>query len=111
MSCCISWESRSTLVHALDLKSGYWQIKVHPSSQKKTTIATHQGLYELRVMLFGLMNAPAAFQRVIQQVLMGLNGATDFVAVYLDDILIFSETFHKHITHLKIVLQSAAMCF
>ena len=58
-------------------------------------------------MPFGLMNAPAAFQRLMQQVLMGLNteSATDFVAVYLDDILIFSETFEEHMTHLRTVLQ------
>ena len=61
----------------------------------------------LRVMPFGLINAPAALQIVMQQVLIGLNveGARDFVAVYLDDIFIFSETFQKHITHLKMVLQ------
>ena len=53
------------------------------------------------------MNAPAAFQRLMQQVLMGLNteSATDFVAVYLDDIFIFSETFEEHMTHLRTVLQ------
>ena len=98
---------KSKYFSTLDLKSGYWQIKVHPSSQEKTAFTTHQGLYEFRVMPFGLMNAPAVFQRVMQHVLMGLNveGATDFVAVYLDDILIFSETFQKHITHLKMVLQ------
>ena len=58
-------------------------------------------------MPFGLMNAPPAFQRFMQQVLMGLNteGATDFVAMYLDDILIFSETFQDHILHLEMVLQ------
>ena len=58
-------------------------------------------------MPFGLMNAPAAFKRLMQQVLMGLNteGATDFVAMYLDDILIFSETFQDHILHLEMVLQ------
>ena len=95
---------KSKYFSTLDLKSGYWQIKVHPSSQEKTT---HQGLFEFRVMPFGLMNAPAAFQRLMQQVLMGLNteSAADFVAVYLDDILIFSETFQDHMKHLKTVLQ------
>ena len=98
---------KSKYFSTLDLKSGYWQIKVHPSSQEKTAFTTHQGLFEFRVMPFGLMNAPAAFQRLMQQTLMGLNteSATDFVAVYLDDILIFSEKFQEHMTHLRTVLQ------
>ena len=86
---------KSKYFSTLDLKSGYWQIKAHPSSQEKTAFTTHQGLFEFRMMPFGLMKASAAFQRLMQLVLMGLNieSAADFVAVYLDDILIFSETF------------------
>ena len=59
---------------------------------------THQGLlYKFRVMPFGLMNAPAVFQRLKQQVLMGLNPepGPDHIAVYLDDILIFSRSSYK----------------
>jgi len=91
----------------LDLKSGYWQIQVHPSSQAKTAFTTHKGLFEFRVMPFGLMNAPAAFQRLMQQILSTLDrdGSPNFVAVYLDDILIFSETFADHKYHIKQVLQ------
>ena len=96
----------SKYFNTLDLKSGYWQIKDHPSSQKKAAFTTHQGLFEFWVMPFGLMNAPAAFQRLMQQILMGFNTerATDFVVVYLDDIN-FSETFQEHITYLRTVLQ------
>jgi len=91
----------------LDLKSGYWQIRVHPDSQEKTAFITHQGLYEFRVMPFGLMNAPAVFQRLMQQVLMGLNpkNGPDWVAVYLDDILVFSRTLEEHKDHLKQVFK------
>ena len=58
-------------------------------------------------MPFGLINAPAAFQRLMQQILSALHqdGSPNFVAVYLDDILIFSETFADHKNHIKQVLQ------
>jgi len=91
----------------LDLKSGYWQIKMDSSSQEKTAFATHRGLYEFRVMPFGVKNAPAVFQRLMQNVLSNLNVDTDkeFVDVYLDDIIIFSGTLSEHMNHLRKVLQ------
>ena len=91
---------------SLDLASGYWQIRVHPESQSKTAFVTHQGLHEFEVMPFGLTNAPSVFQRLMQQVLMGLNpeDAPDFVSVYIDDILIFSRSLQEHIDHLEKVL-------
>ena len=91
----------------LDLKSGYWQIKMDSSSQEKTAFATHRRLYEFRVMPFGVKNAPAVFQRLMQNVLSNLNVDTDkeFVDVYLDDIIIFSGTLSEHMNHLWKVLQ------
>ncbi len=81
----------SKFFSTLDLASGYWQVRVHPDSVEKTAFVTHQGLYEFRVMPFGLKNAPAVFQRLMQRVLRGLNpeDGAPFVSVYLDDILIF----------------------
>ena len=90
----------------LDLAAGYWQIPVHQDFQEKTAFATHQGLYQFTVMPFGLRNAPAAFQRMMQCVVSSLNpedGPT-FVAVYLDDILVFSKTLEEHIQHLQLVM-------
>jgi hypothetical protein len=91
----------------LDLASGYWQIKVATDSREKTAFVTPQGLYEVLVMPFGLTNAPAVFQRLMQKVLAGLNpeAGPDFVAVYIDDVLIFSHTVTEHLEHLRAVIQ------
>ena len=91
----------------LDLAAEYWQIRMHPESIEKTAFCTPQGLFEFQVMPFGLTNAPAVFQCLIQQVISGLNPAEgpDFVAAYIDDIIVFSPTLEQHITHLKVVLE------
>lgn len=98
---------KSKYFTTLDLASGFWQIRVHPDSQEKTAFVTPQGLFEFRVMPFGLTNAPSVFQRLMQRVLMGLNPeeGPDFVAVYIDDVLVFSRTLGKHIEHLCKVIE------
>ena len=90
----------------LDLASGFWQIRMDPQAREKTAFVTPHGLYEFLVMPFGLTNAPAVFQRLMQKVLNGLNpdGGKQFVAAYLDDILVFSETLEDHLIHLRKVI-------
>ena len=56
----------------LDLASGYWQVSLSPEARCKTAFATHSGLFQFRVMLFGLCNAPATFERLMDRVLHGL---------------------------------------
>jgi hypothetical protein len=96
----------------LDLSAGYWQIRVHKKSREKTAFVTPQGQFEFLVMPFGLANAPSVFQRLMQKVLAGLNpeGGPDFVSVYIDDILIFSETLEDHLRHLKMVIERLQQC-
>ena len=91
-----------------DLVSGYWQIPVHPDSQEKTAFVTTRGLFEFRVMPFGLCNTPAAFQRLMERVLMGLNpeDGADFVDAYIDNVLIFSQTLEEHLHHPSLVLDT-----
>ena len=91
----------------LDLASGYWQIRMSPTSREKTAFVTPQGLYEFCVMPFGLTNAPAVFQRLMQHLVTGLNPAAgpDFAVVYIDDILVFSPTLELHLCHLKTVIK------
>lgn len=72
----------------LDLASGFRQIREHPEAQEKMAFITPHGLYEFRVMPFGLMSARTVFQCLMQQVLSGLNlmEGPDFVIAYINDI-------------------------
>jgi hypothetical protein len=83
----------------VDLASGYWQVKVKSSDQPKTAFVTNSGLYLFTVMSFGLTNAPATFQRCLNQVLKGPTWKQ--CLVYLDDVIIFSKTFDKHLQRLQ----------
>lgn len=97
---------RSRYFSTLDLSAGYWQIRMKADSREKTAFTTPHGLFEFLVMPFGLTNAPAVFQRLMHQVLLGLNpdDGADFVSVYIDDILVFSETLEDHVKHLATVM-------
>ena len=84
---------------SLDLASGYWQVGMAPDSQQKTAFYSHSGHYEFTVMPFGLCNAPATFQRLMETILAGL--ARERCIVYLDDILVIGRTFDKHLRNLQ----------
>lgn len=88
---------------SLDLQSGYWQIALRPDDMRKTAFNTHFGHFEYKVMCFGLANAPATFQSLMNNIFKDYLGK--FVVVYLDDILIFSDTPEEHMRHLELVLQ------
>ena len=83
---------------SIDLKSGYWQVLMHPEDKCKTAFTCHRGLFEFNVMPFGLTNAPAIFQELMNRVLEGLS---QFSTCYLDDILVFSETLEDHFSHIQ----------
>ena len=71
---------------SLDLVSGYWQVELAEEDRQKSAFCTTDGLFEFKVMPFGLCNAPATFQRLIDLVLAGLQWST--CLVYLDDIVV-----------------------
>lgn len=76
---------------SLDLRSSYWQIPLRESEKEKTAFATPDGLYEFNVMEFGVCNAPATFEQMLETALRSLKWKTCFC--YLDDIVIFLSTF------------------
>ncbi|KAJ1133341.1 hypothetical protein NDU88_011636 [Pleurodeles waltl] len=86
-----------------DLTAGYWQIKLSEYAKPKTAFSTIGGHYQFTVMPFGLKNAPATFQRLVNTVLQGLEA---FSAAYLDDIAVFSSSWDDHLVHLWKVLEA-----
>lgn len=87
----------------LDLASGYWQVEVAKADQHRTAFCTPSGLYEFKVMPFGLCNAPATFQRLMDLILTGLQWSS--CLVYLDDIIILGKTFSDHLHNIQQVFQ------
>ncbi|MCG8034916.1 MAG: hypothetical protein JAZ03_22460, partial [Candidatus Thiodiazotropha taylori] len=83
----------------LDLKSGYWQVELKETDKAKTAI----GFFECNRMPFGLCNAPATFQRLMERC-MGEINLRDCL-IYLDDIIIFSSTFEEHVKQLQAVFE------
>ena len=88
----------------LNLKSGYWHVEVAGEHrEEKNAICTQEGLFEFNVMRFGLCNAPATFQRLMNSVLAGLQWSS--FLVYIDNIIIVGSTFDEHISNLQLVFK------
>ena len=87
----------------LDLTSGYWQVPMAVEDREKTAFVTPMGLFEFKSMPFGLCNAPATFQRLMERCLGHLNFQS--VLLYLDDVIVYSKSYQEHLTHLSDVFQ------
>lgn len=89
-------------ISTLDLTKGYWQVPVSEKDRPKTAFVTPFGLYQFTRMPFGLQGAPATFQRMVDRL---LNGLSEFSKSYIDDIIIFSNSWEEHCDHLEAVLK------
>ncbi|UYV67845.1 hypothetical protein LAZ67_5002210, partial [Cordylochernes scorpioides] len=102
---------RARFYSSMDLQSGYWQIDVEEADREKTAFINPDGLYEFKVMPFGLCNAPATFERMMDGLLKGLKWT--ICLCYLDDIVVFSDDFEEHLRRLQLVLgclRKAGLC-
>ena len=97
--------SGAKIFSKLDLRSGYHQMRVEPSDTYKTAFRTDMGSFEFLVLPFGLTNAPPAFVRMLNRVF-PFGEFKGYLAVYIDDLLIFSRTQREHLLHVKSVLET-----
>ncbi|XP_052193963.1 uncharacterized protein LOC127802285 [Diospyros lotus] len=88
----------------IDLRSGYYQLRIKVEDVPKTAFHSRYGHYEFLVMPFGLINAPAAFMDTMNRVFRPF--LDKFVIVFIDDILIYSPSEEEHESHLRIILQT-----
>ncbi|KAJ9511094.1 hypothetical protein QJQ45_013151 [Haematococcus lacustris] len=88
-----------TVFSSLDLQAGYHQIRIPAEDVPKTAFRTPEGHYQFKVLCFGLTNAPATFQRVMNEAFAEV--INDCALVYLDDILVMSENTEEHLVHLR----------
>jgi hypothetical protein len=87
----------------INLRSGYYQLRIRESDIPKIVFCTRYGFYEYTVMSFGLMNAPTYFMYLMNKVFMEY--LDKFVMVFIDDILVYSKTEGKHEEHFSLVLE------
>eukprot|EP01129_Flabellula_baltica_P006938 TRINITY_DN2653_c0_g1_i5.p1 TRINITY_DN2653_c0_g1~~TRINITY_DN2653_c0_g1_i5.p1 ORF type:complete len:1752 (+),score=245.22 TRINITY_DN2653_c0_g1_i5:186-5441(+) len=94
--------SGSRIFSSIDLTSGFHQIKLAEEDKEKTAFRSPMGLFEWNVLPFGINNAPVVFQRCMEAIFSAY--LYQFVLIYIDDIIIYSNSFDDHLSHIEKVL-------
>eukprot|EP00731_Ephydatia_muelleri_P022383 Em0014g974a len=89
------------LISTLDLTRGYWQLPVAEKDRHKTAFTTPYGQFQFKMLPFGLSGAPSSFQRLMDNLIKGCEG---FASAYLDDLVVFSNSWQDHLSQLRRVL-------
>uniref|UniRef100_A0A3B3XS13 ribonuclease H n=1 Tax=Poecilia mexicana TaxID=48701 RepID=A0A3B3XS13_9TELE len=96
MDDCIDQIGNAKFISKIDLLKGYWQVPLTKRAQEISAFITPSGLYSYNVLPFGLRNAPATFQRLMNKVV----GCLDGCSVYLDDVVVYSDSWSSHMERL-----------
>ena len=94
---CIDCIGNLQFVSKFDLLKEYWQVPLSEQAKAISAFVTPDGLHQYTVMPFGMRNALATFQRMINHVIAGLKGC----AAYLDDVVVYSQTLEEHVIQLR----------
>ena len=99
---CLDTIGNSQFISKIDLMKGYWQVKLSHRAQKISAFVTPDGFYECAVMPFGMRNAASTFQRLMNLVTKDIPNCV----VYLDDVVIFTDSWERHLEILKLLFES-----
>ena len=94
---CIDKVGNSKYVTKFDLLKGFWQVPLTDRVKEVSAFATPDGLYQYKVMPFGMKNSPATFRRLLNNVICGLDGCD----AYIDDVIIYSDSWSDHLQRIR----------
>ena len=98
---CIDQIGNAKFVSTFDMLKGYWQVPLTQRAREVSAFVTPSGLYQYKVMLFGMKNAPATFQRMVNKLVRDIDGCEG----YIDDVVIFSDNWSDHIRQIERLFQ------
>ena len=94
---CIDKVGNSKYVTKFDLLKGFWQVPLTDRAKEVSALATPSSLYQYKVISFGMKNSPATFQRLVNNVICGLDGCD----AYIDDVIIYSDSWSDHLQKIR----------